>query len=101
MQLPCGHEYCKSCVAQLREKGVAQTCPLCRKPLPPGPDKIYDLGFRMYKKIDAVVNPGQDASWENISLSPVQQRQMDQASALLREAADQFIYSKGNRQEPP
>ena len=40
MQLPCGHEYCKSCMAQLREKRVAQTCPLCRKPLPPGPDKL-------------------------------------------------------------
>ena len=35
-QLPCGHEFCKSCVAQLKQKGLAKTCPLCRKPLPPG-----------------------------------------------------------------
>ena len=88
-QLPCGHEYCKSCVAQLREKGVAQTCPLCRKPLPPGPDKLFDLGFRMYSRVVAVVNLDQHAPWENVSLSPVQQRQMDQSRALLREAADQ------------
>ena len=88
-QLPCGHEYCKSCVAQLREKGMAQTCPLCRKPLPPGPDKMYDLGARMYWKIQAVVNTDLNALWENVTLSPDQQRQMDQSRALLREAADQ------------
>ena len=84
-QLPCGHEYCKSCMAQLREKGVAQTCPLCRKPLPPGPDKLYDLGYRIYAKIMAVVDPNYDASWENISLSPAQQEGMDQSRALLLE----------------
>ena len=73
MQLPCGHEYCKSCMAQLREKRVAQTCPLCRKPLPPGPDKLHDLGYRIYAKIAAVVEPnGNPASWEHVSLSPAQ-----------------------------
>ena len=73
MQLPCGHEYCKSCMAQLREKRVAQTCPLCRKSLPPGPDKLYDLGWRIYAKITAVVDPDwKDGSWGNITLSPAQ-----------------------------
>ena len=89
MQLPCGHEYCKSCMAQLREKRVAQTCPLCRKPLPPGPDKLYDLGWRIYAKIMAVVDPDRDADWEITTLSPAQQRGMDQARALLLEAAAQ------------
>ena len=55
-QLPCGHEYCKSCMVQLREQRVAQACPLCRKPLPPGPDKLIDLGWRIYVKIQAEVN---------------------------------------------
>ena len=89
MQLPCGHEYCKSCMAQLREKKVAQTCPLCRKPLPPGPDKLHDLGYRIYLKIMAVVDPGRNADWKTISLTPVQQRGMDQSRALLLEAAAQ------------
>ena len=89
MQLPCGHEYCKSCMAQLREKRVAQTCPLCRKPLPPGPDKLYDLGWRIYAKIVAVVDPDENADWDNITLSPVQQRGMDQSRALMLEAAAQ------------
>ena len=89
MQLPCGHEYCKSCLAQLREKRVAQTCPLCRKPLPPGPDKLYDLGYRIYAKIMADVDPGWDADWDGISLSPAQQHGMDQSRALLLEAAAQ------------
>ena len=89
MQLPCGHEYCKSCMVQLREKGVAQTCPLCRKPLPPSPDKLYDLGYRIYAKIAAEVEPDCNASWEHISLSPAQQRGMDQSRALFLEAAAQ------------
>ncbi len=55
-QLPCGHEFCKSCLAQLKEKGVAQTCPLCRNPLPPSPDKLYDLGYRKYKKIEGMID---------------------------------------------
>ena len=88
-QLPCGHEYCKSCVAQLREKGAAQTCPVCRKPLPPGPDKLFDLGYRMYARIFAEIDLDRNASWGDLSLSPDQQRQMDQSRALLREAADQ------------
>ena len=66
-QLPCGHKYCASCMAQLREKGVAQTCPLCREPLPPGPDKLYDLGSRIYDKIMAAVDPGCNADWDSIS----------------------------------
>ena len=88
-QLPCGHEYCKSCMAQLREKGVAQTCPLCRKPLPPGPAKLFDLGYRIYAKIMGVVDPGRNADWDRISLSPAQQEGMDQSRALLHEAAAQ------------
>eukprot|EP00622_Pseudochattonella_farcimen_P001827 FR736619.1.p1 GENE.FR736619.1~~FR736619.1.p1 ORF type:complete len:207 (+),score=20.24 FR736619.1:33-653(+) len=88
-QLPCGHEYCKSCMVHLREQRVAQTCPLCRKPLPPGPDKLYDLGYRIYMKVRAEVEPDLNASWEHISLSPAQQERMDQARALLLEAAAQ------------
>ena len=77
-------------MAQLREKRVAQTCPLCRKPLPPGPDKLHDLGFRIYAKIRNVVEPDwKPVSWEYISLSPAQQRGMDQSRALLLEAAAQ------------
>ena len=89
-QLPCGHKYCKACMVQLREKRVTQTCPLCRKPLPPGPDKLYDLGYRIYAKIAVEVNLlDRNASWEHISLSPAQQEGMDQSRALFLEAAAQ------------
>ena len=85
-QLPCGHEFCKSCVAQLKQKGLAQTCPLCRKPLPPGPESLFDLGSRVVLKIEKMVEQGK-ASWE--SLTAEQQREMDEALPLLRESADQ------------
>jgi hypothetical protein len=34
--LPCGHRFCRGCVASMRQHGVsvAQVCPLCRGPMP-------------------------------------------------------------------
>ena len=92
LQLPCGHEYCKSCVEELRQKGVDRSCPLCRKPLPPGPDKLFDLGYGMYMKIKGAIDrsrPGVDERTPWPALSDEQQHEMDQAVAMLREAADQ------------
>ena len=92
LQLPCGHEYCKSCVEELRQKGVDRSCPLCRKPLPPGPDKLFDLGYGMYMKIKGAIDrgrPGVDERTPWPALSGEQQREMDEARAMLREAADQ------------
>ena len=66
-----------------------KSCPLCRKPLPPGPDKLHDLGWRIYAKIMAVVDPDWGADWDNTTLSSAQQRGMDQSRALLLEAAAQ------------
>ena len=91
-QLPCGHEYCVSCVEQLRQKGVDKSCPLCREPLPPGPKMLFDLGYGMFMKIWGAINrsrPGVDDRTPWPALSTEQQREMNQAVALLREAADQ------------
>ena len=92
LQLPCGHEYCKSCVEELRQRGVDRSCPLCRKPLPPGPDKLFYLGAGMYMKIKGAIDrgrPGVDDRTPWPALSGEQQREMDEARAMLREAADQ------------
>ena len=92
MQLPCGHEYCKSCVEELRQKGVDKSCPLCRKPLPPGPGKLFDLGYGMFMKIKGVIDrsrPGVDHSTPWPALSTTQRDEMGQAVGMLREAADQ------------
>ena len=67
-------------------------CPLCRKPLPPGPDKLFDLGYGMYMKIRGAIDrsrPGVDTRTPWPALSAEQQREMDEARAMLREAADQ------------
>ena len=91
-QLPCGHEYCKSCVEELRQKGVDKSCPLCRKPLPPGPDQLFDLGYGMYSKIKGAIDRSRpradiDKPWP--ALTAEQRSEMDHAVAMLREAADQ------------
>ena len=46
VKLPCGHSYCRGCLAELRSQEVAQTCPLCRQTLPDGLDGLYDMAYR-------------------------------------------------------
>ena len=65
---------------------MLQTCPLCRAELPPGLDGLYDLGARTYKRIRGRVNRG-ELSWA--ALPAAQQVEMDEAAAVLTEAADQ------------
>ena len=91
-QLPCGHKFCKKCIEEYEKKGVDKSCPLCRNPLPPGPEKLFDLGFDVYMKIVSAVDrnrPGVNISDPWPTLSGDQKREMDQAVAMLREAADQ------------
>ena len=83
--LPCGHAFCTACVVELRAKGVSETCPLCRSPLPPGPEKLWELGFRVWAKIVRVV--GSNCEWPALSAS--QQGEMDGAIVMLQEAMDQ------------
>ena len=85
-QIPCGHAYCRSCLAELRAKDVPQTCPLCRAELPPGLDGLYDLGFRAYKRVRCMVDRG-EISWA--SLPAAEQEEMDEAVAMLTEASSQ------------
>ena len=62
-KLPCGHWFCTGCVAELRAKGVSEACPLCRAPLPPGPEKLFELGYRVRAKLDRAVGVGGENSW--------------------------------------
>ena len=85
--LPCGHAFCTGCVAELRAKGVSDACPLCRAPLPPGSEKLYELGYRVCAKIDRAVNPNHTSSWPPLTAS--QQGEMDGVMVMLQEAMDQ------------
>ena len=84
--MPCGHAYCRGCLAELRAKDVAQKCPLCRDSLPPGLDGLYDLGYRAYWRVRGKVDRG-EVSWESLPAS--EQEEMDDAVAVLTEAAAQ------------
>ena len=88
--LPCGHSFCTGCVSELRSKGVSETCPLCRAPLPPGPEKLFELAQRVRTKIERVVDPDLDqdlVEWPPLSMS--QQEEMDGAVVMFQEAMDQ------------
>ena len=98
MTLPCGHSFCAGCVSELRSKGVSETCPLCRAPLPPGPEKLYELAHRVHTKIERVVDPERDQDlleWPPLSAS--QQEEMDGAIVMFQEAMDQVGERTGAR----
>ena len=73
-------------MVELREKSVSETCPLCRACLPPGSEKLYELGQRVRVKLCRVVQRP-DHSWRPLSAS--QQCEMDGATVMLQEAMDQ------------
>ena len=82
---------------ELHQKGVDKSCPLCRKPLPPGPEVLFDVGYRMYSNIKGKIDrsrPGVDPRTPWPALSAEQQREMDEAGGMLREAADQGLRLK-------
>ena len=85
--LPCGHAFCTACVVELRAKGVSDACPLCRAPLPPGREKLFELGFRVWAKLSRVATTSIDQPWSPLSAS--QQGEMDGAIVMLQEAMDQ------------
>jgi hypothetical protein len=86
VELPCGHAYCGACLTELRSKGVAQTCPLCRIELPPGVDGLWDLAWRSIKRLQVMVDRG-EVAWA--TLPPAEQEEVDEAMAMLTEAAAQ------------
>ena len=86
VELPCGHAYCGGCLAELRSKRVAQACPLCRAELPPGVEGLFDLAVRIAMRITGMANRREMAL---TSLSPAEQGEMEEAVAMLTEAAAQ------------
>ena len=85
--LPCGHSFCTGCVVELRAKGVSQACPLCRAPLPPGPEKLFELAERVWLKLWRAI--GVPLSINRASLSASQQKEWDGVIVMLHEAMDQ------------
>ncbi len=71
---------------ELRAKGVSETCPLCRACLPPGREKLFELGYRVRAKLGRVARRP-DCSWRALSAS--QQGEMDGAIVMMQAAMDQ------------
>ena len=87
MRLPCGHSFCTGCVSELRAKGVSQACPLCRSPLPPGPEQLFELAHRVVTKAWRATGTPHHTNWPPLSAS--QQKEMDGAIVMYQEAMDQ------------
>lgn len=64
--LHCNHVFHAACVAELRKFGIKQTCPLCRTPLPPGPQKLSEDATWHYMSVSRLVARS-EASWSSLS----------------------------------
>ena len=93
-RLPCGHTFCGPCVVELRARGVSESCPLCRSPLPPGPEKLFELGYRVWLKIFCPYR-AMDLKGVWPTLMASQQREMDGVIVMLQEATDQVSLQLG------
>ena len=49
----------------MREKGVQQTCPMCRVPLPPGPEQLFVMASRKYVQVYMMVER-REAVWNDL-----------------------------------
>ena len=88
--LSCTHTFHGNCVAQLRKFGVKQVCPLCRTPLPPGPERVFEDATRRYMVILRLVERGH-ASWSALPASA--QSHLDAAVTGWQTAADEGLVS--------
>ena len=70
---------------QLCLKGVDLNCPLCRRSLPEGPDKVYDKAYRKSIRVIRMVRRGEE-DWE--SLSSELRREMNDANEMLKKVCD-------------
>jgi len=84
--LPCAHIFHAACVAELRKYKLKQACPLCRTPLPPGPDKLYEDAARRFLVIFRRVKRS-NASWG--ALIDEDQEEVRAVMCEWRAAADQ------------
>ena len=83
--LDCSHRFHFACVEELRNFGVTQTCPLCRTPLPPGPEKVFEEALRRYLVIDRQIDRG-ETTWRTLSAEA--KRELDAVVVGMKAAAE-------------
>jgi Flp pilus assembly protein TadD len=81
--MPCGHRFCRGCVASMRRHGaaVAQVCPLCRGAMPDA-DRLLSEAHRLLTQHERS-KKGQPAG---TPLPAAVQTLLSKAAALCREA---------------
>ena len=87
--LSCSHTYHTACLKQLQAFGVQQTCRMCRKELPQGPDLLFESAIHRYLVLNRRHGQGEGLPWRTVSdradlqeLEEVTRRRMRRASAL-------------------
>ena len=80
--MPCGHRFCRGCVASMRQYGVreAQVCPLCRGPMPDA-ERLFLGTALMLMQYDRLTKGEQKGA----PLSPSAQELLSKATGQIRE----------------
>jgi hypothetical protein len=64
--LPCAHVFHAACVAELLKFKWKQVCPLCRNPIPPSPEQLFEVANLCYSVLERRVEQGK-ASWSSLT----------------------------------
>jgi len=81
--LPCDHIFHADCISSLRKYGVNECCPLCRGPLPPGPEDTFKKALSRFLALERRIM----GSW--IKLSKRDRKEVNEIEVMLKSAADQ------------
>jgi tetratricopeptide (TPR) repeat protein len=83
--LPCGHTYHCACVQELRKYGINDSCPMCRAPLPPGTEELYERASRILHMADRML----DALPYTYTMRDLKKKRAEEAEKLLRKALEE------------
>ena len=85
IRLDCGHWHCKECIESLRQSASApDSCPVCREPLPPGAEKLYDEAKQEFQRLKRQM---ERRGWSNLPRKL--QREWNKVIELMKQAAAQ------------
>ena len=62
---------------------------MCRAPLPPGPEKLFELAERVWLRLDRALKSAGEHNGTWAPLSASQQEEIDGAIVMYQEAMDQ------------
>ena len=86
--MPCGHRFCRGCVAGMRQHGISQVCPLCRGPMPDAERLLFEASrmLTQFERWETGTRQGSQQAMPGAPKPPWVRELLREAVGVLREA---------------